>query len=354
MNPGNADAGLDRDHIVTVCLATVPATPRVGTTPAITPGAASGPVAGPAAGGTSDEPRLTLAYEDLTQCRRASDALNRCGYATTTGRMSNGLYGIQVAGWSTGKLERRGTYLREAAADLGTNAALRATVTRAIEIAAGQPPDADPRTAGYHVAIEATEQMARNVVEEAGPLASLTVFPSDPHLCDLLRSVQRRVDQMATIIGDHFTVAGITADTYLDTRLHTRHEHASRTTGSPAQAADLAARRDAWARASAFIADPFDANALVEAGAWAEERHPGADPATAADFAFSYARDCHGLDRADWPALDTAYQAWNEPPAARRLAGADFPHPPETIATTEPEPAQNPAIPRPGRGPRRS
>lgn len=361
-NGGNAGAGLDLDHIITVCMAAVPAMPQVDVTLPAPPGAASGPVAG----GASDEPRLTLAYEDPTLCQRADDALNRCGYATATGRLSDSrLYGIQVAGWSTGKLERRSTYLRQAAATLGTTAALRATATRAIEAAARLPLDSDPRTAGYHVAVEVTERMARAVVDDAGPLASLTVFPSAPHLRDLLRTTQRRADRVATIINDHFGVAGIAADAYL----HIRHLHAGRPTGRPAQvrtddkasadttpAVDLGARREAWAHAHAFIAAPFDADAMAEASAWAKKHHRDADPAAAAEFALSYARDCHGIDRAHWPALEKAYQAWNEPPAAPRIAGADFPYPPGTTATAAPAgaaSAQDPAAPRRGLGPRK-
>lgn len=356
----NAGPELDRDHVITVCLATVPAMPRIGTTPATTSGAVSGPVAG----GASDGPRLTLAYEDPVQCRRAEDALNHCGYATTTGLVNNGrLYGIQVTGWSSDRLERRSAYLREAAAGLGTDAALHETAERAIEAAAQLPLDADPRTAGYHVAVEVTKQMARTAVEEAGPFAPLTRFPSDPHLRDLLRTVQERADRMATIISDHFNVAGIAADAYLDIR----HEHIGRSAGRPAgmtadgtaetaQVADLAARREARADANAFIADPFDMDLAVQAAAWARNRDPDADPATAPDFALSYARDCHGLDRARWPALEQAYQAWSEPPPAPQLAAADFPHPPDTAAdataTANPEPARNPTIPRQGRAPR--
>lgn len=339
----NAHLDLDLDHILGVCQSlAAPTTPLSDKAAAMAAGAVDRE-----AGGLGDEHGIMLAYPNQGQRDRVHQALSRCGYATETGRLDNARrYGIRVIGWSADGLELRAQRLRRAAFRFGVSVALQQTVEHAIDAAARQPVDADPTTASYDVAAKVTDRVIGGIINETGPLTPLTRFPADPQLGDQVRYIQRLADRVTSTIGDHFNAACVAASTYI----RTRSEQTNTTTETRAEDADrqakMAARRQARSEGHAFIADPVDPDAFVEAAEWAHERYPD----NAGAFALDYARDCRGIDRDRWPPLPVSYLNWCEQsPSAPQVAAADFPHPPDTAAATEPHQAPKPTFPRQGR-----
>lgn len=352
----NARTDLDRDHILAVCLSL--AAPTMPLSGHVVDRAAR--AIDRDAGGLGNQDGLMLAYPNEDQRDRVARALSRCGYATETGMVNDARrYGIRVTGWSTDALDLRALHLRRAAFHLGVHVTLEETAHQAIDAAAKQPVDADPTTTSYDVASKVTGQVLGRAITEAGSLIPLTHFPTDPTLADRVRYVQRLADHALSTIGDHYNTACIAAGTYI----HARREHTNSTTDTktavPAGAnanevvdrqADTTARLQARAEARAFIADPVDSDAFLEAAAWAHDRHP--DDAGA--FALDYAREHRGTDRDRRPPPEQAYPAWRDTPSsAPQIAAADFPHPADTAVAPEAGPAQTPAVSSQGRAPRR-
>ena len=312
----NARSDLDREHIVGVCYSVVarPSTLR-----------ASG-----------DE--VTLLFASKRQRDRAGQALGRCGYATEPGTFDEvHRHGMRITGWSPDGLERRAKALRSTAIQFATDVRFEHTVAHAVVAAAQHSPNADPVSVSNDIAAEATDSVISAVINEVGPIIPLTRFPADTQLGEHVREVQRAADRLTSVIGDHFNVASIAANTYL----HARREQP-----------DDAARSEAWAEARAFIADPVDPDAFVEAAEWAHHRHPE----EAGAFALDYAREYRGTDRDRRPMPEEAYPAWRDAPSATQVAAADFPHPPAaapeqaTDTTSERKPGATEAR-RPGRAP---
>lgn len=348
----NISANLERAHILGVCASLAAPTTPLEDQPDRT------------ADGVTV---FTLAYPTRRRRDRVERALANCGYATEK-HPARGPhpYAVRVTGWSTDRLEHRAGRLRRAAAQLNTDSRLQNTIARAIDAAAGQPADTDPRAVAYDLAAEATGPVISSAIHKAGPLIPLTRIPADPYLAVLLLTDQRLTDQLNSVIGDHFNAACIAAGTYI----HTRHEHtrgqtnhlAEETTADqaahqPTDHADRAAREEAWAEARAFAADPVDFGAFVHAIEWARDVHPG-NAADAAAFALDYACDCHGADRDQWPPLPDAYRTWSAQPrpatgSAPQIAAADFPNRPGAVAADQPEQVQNATGPSRTRAPRR-
>lgn len=326
----NASPNLDREHILDVCdtVVTRPSVPQA----------------------SSEE--ITLAFPDERRRDQANDALRRSGYATQAALLDDDPpYGIQVTGWSSERLERRAALLHSVAERYGADVPLQQTATRAIDAAAAQPVNAEPVPASYAVATETTERVISEITLDAGPITALTRLAADPELSERLRNIQRLTDRVNSVVGDHFNVACIAAATYI----RTRREQPE---GKPADLADEAARDHAWAEARAFIADPIDTDAFIEAAAWAHHQHFNPDRAGA--FALDYAREHRGTDPDQRPRPEQAYTAWRDaqaadspPESASQVAAADFPHPPGAAGAAEPEQVQNAAGPSRTRAPRR-
>lgn len=307
------DPELDREHVLGVC-ATVITYPSVR---------------------QSSSEQITLAFVYPRESDKAVHALRRSGYITADVVLGGHLpCGVRVTGWSTDRLERRTDLLRTAADRYGTNALLQQTAARAIDAAAAavseadHPADADPVVVALDVASKITDRMIGDADLDGGQLVPLTRFPADPQLGDQLREVQRLIDQVCAVLGDHFNVACVAASTYI----HTRGEQPG---DKPADRADeAAARDDALAESRAFIANPAGPDAFVEAVEWAHQQ----DLDDIGAFALDYGRTYRGTAREQRPLPEQAYPAWRDaqapnapaapPESPANQAAADFPDQP--------------------------